>query len=161
MCLKPDSLVSSLAYLLLYLISNFYLLFSKTRQHLRCNLLFDLIGHFGLFVLSQIDDRRGAITSLKSKWCLSFVLLGFLPQIFPLAPMWFSALSSSLSPHHCWPKVTTSMFCPWLPSCYQLVCIFQAEREKVYKTLSSGGGIAHWSQISQQQSLLMFTVLFS
>ena len=26
----------------------FDLLFSKTRQYLRCNLLFDLIGHFGL-----------------------------------------------------------------------------------------------------------------
>ena len=41
-----------LSYILFYLRSIFTyffdLLFSKTRQHLRCNLLFGLIGHFGL-----------------------------------------------------------------------------------------------------------------
>ena len=55
MCRKPDSLVSFyLIYFYIYrvLFTYFYLfidlLFSKMRQHLRCNLLFCLIGHFGL-----------------------------------------------------------------------------------------------------------------
>ena len=54
MCRKPDSLVTF--YLLYFYIYGvlfsyyyyYYLLFSKTRQHLRCYLLFGLIGHFGL-----------------------------------------------------------------------------------------------------------------
>ena len=52
MCQKPDSLISFyLIYFYIYgvLFTYFFdLLFSKTRQHLRCNLLFGLIGHFGL-----------------------------------------------------------------------------------------------------------------
>ena len=52
MCRKPDFLVPFyLIYFYIYGVLFTYfldLLFSKTRQHLRCNLLFGLIGHFGL-----------------------------------------------------------------------------------------------------------------
>ena len=44
-------------YLLFFLLSNIYfgLLFSKTRQHLRCNLLFGLISYFGLLKDANIS----------------------------------------------------------------------------------------------------------
>ena len=50
---KADSLVSfylytSISRSIIYFFDFFDLLFSKTRQHSRCNLLFGLIGHFGL-----------------------------------------------------------------------------------------------------------------
>ena len=52
MCRVPDSFVSfyfTYFYMYRVLFTYFFdLLFSKTRQHLRCNLLFGLIGHFGL-----------------------------------------------------------------------------------------------------------------
>ena len=50
MCRKPDSLFTFyLLYFYIYgVLFSFFFLFSKTRQHLRCNLLFGLIGHFGL-----------------------------------------------------------------------------------------------------------------
>ena len=52
MCRKPDSLVSFyLIYFYAYLVQQhlfyFDLLFTKTRQHLRRNLLFGLIEQFG------------------------------------------------------------------------------------------------------------------
>ena len=51
MCRKSDSLISFyLIYFYIYgvLFTYFFGLFSKTGQHLTCNLLFGGIGHFGL-----------------------------------------------------------------------------------------------------------------
>ena len=44
-------------------------MFSKTRQHLRCNVLFGLIGHFGL--LKDVDNSF----FLSLQWCLGVFLL--------------------------------------------------------------------------------------
>ena len=88
---KPDSLVTFyLLYFYIYgvLFSYFFdLLFSKTTQRLRCNLLFGFIGHFGLlkdinisffllsFFLQCISCHPPTVYFLFSGYSLWFLLL--------------------------------------------------------------------------------------
>ena len=76
---KPDSLIS--LYLIYFYFSEFSflfffdLLFSRTRQHLRCNLLFGLIRHFGLLKDINISFFLSLSLSLQSNHKFFTVIL--------------------------------------------------------------------------------------
>ena len=90
MCRKPDSLVTFyLLYFYIYgvLFSFFFnLLFSKRRQHLRCNLLFGLIGHFGLLQDVNISFILSSVHKLSSPYCVFYYFWLFTKDEFIQCP---------------------------------------------------------------------------